>query len=1423
MKAKPVRSLQTRVLQLVLLASVPVLLLIGVFSAQNLQRARQDARKDAERLARVLAVDHQEMIEGARQVLTALTHVPAIRDADPVGATPVLQQLLSQYPQFQNLRLTAPTGEMLASALPLPHLVNVSDRPWFQEILRVRQFRVGHFIVGRISGRPTIILALPILNEHEEVRAVVSAELDLRRLGEKIAALPQPRDAVLTLLDYNGRILVRSRDPEKWAGQRLADAKLSDAIMRQQTGFIEGPDVEGVPQLTAFERVSEAAGAWSVVVSIPRAAAYAAAYSVLRREVVLLLVVALLALGLSFWAIRRDILRPVAELTRAARGLAGGDLSVRANVSAVTREFTEVGAAFNDMAAALQRTNRMLRTISLCNQELVRATHETELLQRICDVMVENGGYRLAWIGFAEHDEARTVRPVARAGHDDGYLAVAGIVWSDTERGRGPTGTAIRTGQIAVAHDLATAPNDAPWRKEALRRGYRSAIALPLTVAGQPVGAFHLYTAEPSAFDEAEVQLLKELADDISFGIAALRARDERDRAQALLDNLLTTMPDHIYFKDRQGRFLRINKAMARSFGLRDPAEAVGKTDADFFTAEHARQAYEDEQRVMATGIAMVGQEEKETWPDGRVTWVSTTKVPLYDRDGRVVGLMGISRDITAHKQAEEALRENERRLATLMANLPGMAYRCQNQPDWPMEFVSEGCAGLTGWPASALLQNRPAYGALIVEADRQPVWDAVQQALQARQFYELTYRIQTADGQLRWVWERGCGVFAPDGSLLCLEGFITDITKRVQAEESLRRERALLERITNFSPAGIIVVNRHGHITFANPQAEKILGLTQEAITQRTYNDPAWLITDLNGGPFPDEDLPFRRVMATRQPVTDIRHAIKWPDGRRVLLSINGAPLLDAAGELEGAVFTVSDITEQLRAEEQQKRLIRAVESAAESILITDSVGAIQYVNPAFERITGYTRAEVLGQNPRILKSGRQDAEFYRRMWQTLTAGEVWAGHFINKKKDGTLYEEEATISPIRDAAGKVVNYVAVKRDVTHELQVEQQLRQSQKMEAVGRLAGGVAHDFNNLLSVIIGYSNLLQPALPADPKLQTYAKEIENAGHRAAQLTRQLLAFSRKQILQPQVLDLNAVLTDLQKMLSRLIGEDIELTTGLASDLHRVKADPGQLEQVIINLCVNARDAMPKGGKLRIETRNVPSAELEALREEPGTATREPATFVQLAITDTGIGMTPEVRAHLFEPFFTTKEPGKGTGLGLATVFGIVKQSGGFITVETEPGRGTTFRIYLPGCTEAVNQQATEAGDRALLGGTETILVVEDEPTLRELATVILSAAGYQVLTAANGVEGLAVAAQHTGAEIALLVTDVVMPQMGGRDLADRLQARHPRLRVLFTSGYTANAIVHHGVLEHGIRFLQKPYTSSELLRKVREALDQ
>ena len=380
-----------------------------------------------------------------------------------------------------------------------------------------------------------------------------------------------------------------------------------------------------------------------------------------------------------------------------------------------------------------------------------------------------------------------------------------------------------------------------------------------------------------------------------------------------------------------------------------------------------------------------------------------------------------------------------------------------------------------------------------------------------------------------------------------------------------------------------------------------------------------------------------------------------------------------------------------------------------------------------------------------------------------------------------------------------------------------EEQLRQSQKVEAIGRLAGGIAHDFNNLLTIINGYTELLLGRIPAEDRMSRDINEIRKAGQRAASLTRQLLAFSRKQILEPKVLDLNTIVVDLEKMLRRLIGEDIELIISPAADLRRTKADPGQIEQVIMNLVVNARDAMPQGGKLTLETANVDLDDAYAARHVGVRA----GAYILLAVSDTGCGMDREAMAHIFEPFFTTKGPGKGTGLGLATVYGIVKQSGGTIEVLSQPGQGSTFQIYLPRVEETEATSPTDAPAPRHIGGSETILLVEDAEDVRDLARDILGLMGYNLMTASNPVEAIQVSQDHSGV-IHLLLTDVVMPGMSGRQLADRLVADRPGLKVLFMSGYTDNAIVHHGVLDPGTAFVQKPFTPDSLSRKVREVLD-
>ena len=516
-------------------------------------------------------------------------------------------------------------------------------------------------------------------------------------------------------------------------------------------------------------------------------------------------------------------------------------------------------------------------------------------------------------------------------------------------------------------------------------------------------------------------------------------------------------------------------------------------------------------------------------------------------------------------------------------------------------------------------------------------------------------------------------------------------------------------------------------------------------------------------------------------------------------------------------ALVVVTDITEHMTSDETIRRLTVAVDQSPAAVVITDLQGNIDYVNRRFTEITGYGAAEAFGKNPRFLKSGLTPIEVYRDLWDTIGAGREWRGVVQNRRKNGELYWESATISPIRDAAGAVTHYVEISQDVTEQRLLEEQFRQAQKMEAVGRLAGGVAHDFNNLLSVITSCTELVIEDLGASDPRREDLEEVRKAAVQAATLTRQLLAFSRQQVLQPRVLDLNDVLGGAEKILRRLIGEDVALTTVLGSALGAVKADQGQIEQVIMNLVVNARDAMPDGGRLTIATSAV-HLDADYADDHPPVV---PGDYVLLTISDTGVGMDATTQRRIFEPFFTTKEKGKGTGLGLATVYGIVKQSGGFIWVYSEPAHGATFKIYLPRVEPPAGGEPEPVATGESLRGTETILIAEDSDAVRKVSREVLERHGYSVLDAPNGKAALEVAVWHS-APIQLLLTDVIMPEMSGRELADRLTGLRPDVRVLYFSGYTDDAIVRHGVLEEGIAYLEKPFTPDQLARKVREVLD-
>ena len=642
-----------------------------------------------------------------------------------------------------------------------------------------------------------------------------------------------------------------------------------------------------------------------------------------------------------------------------------------------------------------------------------------------------------------------------------------------------------------------------------------------------------------------------------------------------------------------------------------------------------------------------------------------------------------------ARRRADQALRESQDRLQRVLDAAPFGAFLYDLQPDGRLIFTAANqsadqmlnvdCGQFVGrtleeaFPALAHTAIPAAFRRTAAEGVRFDV-DQVDYDEQGIRGAFETHALQTAPNRVAV--------------------FFKDITERKRVETALQRERDLVARIADTSPVGITVLDREGRITFANGQAARTLGITPEELKQRRFNTPDWRITQYDGSPFPDDELPFRRVMTTGQPVFNVGHAIESSDGRRVLLSINGAPLFDEHGAIEGVVAAVTDVTERVHLEEQ--------------------------------------------------------------------------------------------------------------------------FRQAQKMESIGRLAGGVAHDFNNLLTVMLGFTAQAKSTLQDDDPAKLDLDEVENACHRAAALTRQLLAFARRQVIDPRALDLNVTTQSMDKMLRRLIGEDIELVTVPGEDLWTVWADPGQIQQVLANLVVNARDAMPQGGRLTVETRNVT---LDA-----GYAARHPdvvpGDYVMLAVTDTGQGMAPEVAARVFEPFFTTKRSGIGTGLGLATCYGIATQAGGSIRVRSEPGHGTTFQLYLP----RVNRTADAAPanqPEAAVGGVERILLVEDEDNVRKIAARTLRDAGYTVLEANNGEDALLVAADRLDS-IDLVVTDVVMPQMGGRDLAERLLALRPDLKILFTSGYTEDGIVHRGVLDRGVALLPKPNARASVTRRVRSMLD-
>jgi len=767
--------------------------------------------------------------------------------------------------------------------------------------------------------------------------------------------------------------------------------------------------------------------------------------------------------------------------------------------------------------------------------------------------------------------------------------------------------------------------------------------------------------------------------------------------------------------------------------------------------------------------------------------------------------------EINEHEKTEKALKESEMRYRIVSDISSDYAYALKVELDGSLRnlWMTGAFEKMTGYSRDEITE-RGGWEFLIHPEDTAVALQQVGVYLSGMPSAS-EYRIINKSGEIYWVRDNGRPEWnAEEQRVKYIYGAIKDITLQKEVEDELKKSEMSYRELFDSNSDAIYIQDIKGVFVTVNKGAEKMYGYPKDFFVGKT---PEFI-----SAPGMNDLKKVENAVKTAFKGTPQRFEF-W--GKRKNGQVFPKEVHLHKGTYFGKEVIIAyalDISDRKAAEKQVQRLSQAVEQSPISILILDKNFKIEYANEHFKEITGYFDEDILKKEPVDFIANKEKKDIFNDIHLNVNNGLVWRGEILNRFKDGQTYWEDTTISPIYDKAGKISNFIAFKKDITENKKLEEQFRQSQKMEAIGRLAGGVAHDFNNLLTVIIGYSELILSQIAEEDALFNKIKQIDKAGRRAEALTRQLLAFSRKQIIQPKIINLNQMIIDMEKMLKRLIGEHIELQTILSDDLGNFKADPGQIEQVIMNLCINARDAMPDGGTLLVSSVNIQIDN----EQETECSEMKPGPYIKLTISDTGIGMDENLKDQIFEPFFTTKEKGKGTGLGLSTVYGIIKQSDGAICVDSKIGQGTTFKMLFPRSGDGDEAELDAHIQVSDLKGTETIFVVEDEDALRALTVESLEQAGYKVLSAEDGEEAISTCINFND-DIHLLLTDVVMPKMGGRKLAEEMVKIHPEINIIYMSGYTDDSIVQHGVLEGNTEFIAKPFKPTALLHKIRRVLDQ
>ena len=890
-------------------------------------------------------------------------------------------------------------------------------------------------------------------------------------------------------------------------------------------------------------------------------------------------------------------------------------------------------------------------------------------------------------------------------------------------------------------------------------------------------------------------------------------------RSQELLQAIIDNIPALVYVKDVEGRLIIANSNLANALGIR-LEDLLGRRTEDFIRdPEEAARHIRNDARVMETGQALAVEERTSGDDDSRI--YLSVKFPLRTPTGEIRAVGGVSTDITERKRAELALRASEERLAlALEATSDGLF-------DWDTAsrrvYFSPRCSTMLGYPAGALRPDWEAFIELLHPDDREPVVRAVEEyARGTRDRHAMEVRLRHASGDWRWILHRGHAVKRePARRQWRMVGTLQDIHERKTAEMALRQSEVFNREIIAGAREGLIVYDRQWRYQVWNPFMEEITGIPAPELLGKNALDA---FPHLRGQRV--DELLARAMAGETVHAPDTRFEVE-STGHSGWVSAIYSPHYGPAGEVAGVIGMVRDITQAKRAEAellkayQQIRLL--TNNLEEAVMAYDMEQRLIYMNPAIENLTGYSLDDVHA-GPFLRWVHPEDKDRMLALWDELfRGGSFQQVEFQILTAGGQAKWVESSFGPLRDESGRQIGVQGSQRDVSARRAAQEertglteQLQQAQKLESLGRLAGGIAHDFNNLLTVINGYSDVALGRLKDRDPLRNSLSEIRKAGGRAAALTQQLLAFSRKQVTAPRPVDLNRLISDTQSMFERLLGEDIDLKAQLAAGPALIEADEAQFHQVLMNLLLNARDAMPSGGTLVIETANVELGEDAAATLHGLT----PGAYVSLMVTDTGMGMSDDVRRHIFEPFYTTKGEGKGTGLGLSTVYGIVRQCGGWIFVDSEPGKGSTFRILAPQVAGATDAQAAPPEFPATLHGYETVLVVEDQDEVRIFVVELLKGYGYQVLQAANGMEALSLAQSFSG-PIHLLLTDAVMPRMTGKELVERLKPLRPDTCVLYMSGHPDNVIAHSGILDPGLDYISKPFSPEGLAAKIRAVL--